>query len=268
LLLYRLLLVPEALLIGLVLLAHELLGRPLWTAVLGTLIVAGFGVRLGLLMGARAALAQAAYPLAERLVRVALALHPCSADAWSLRGSVALNRGDSALAVEALARAQRYLPGQAALHAALSGALLDQEQAGEARSEALRALALDPQQPTALLHLASIERVLGAPAETSARLIARGLEQRAGPQFEAPLRCLLAELQIEASPEEARAELRRVEELLAHCNIPQRAALHCHLGALLRQFGHAEEARAHFVAAEQLDPHGRYANIAWRSARV
>jgi tetratricopeptide (TPR) repeat protein len=268
-LLYQALLAPEAVLIALTLLVHEALGRPLWSALLGLALVALFGLRIVLLYGARLALGRAAYPLARRLARLTLRLHPWSAEGWSLYASVALNRGDAQTAQRALRQAISCFPGQAALHAALSGALLDAEQVQEARAEALHALAYDACQPTALLHLAGIERSLQASPSLVAELIERGLRAHPEPRAEAPLRCLRAETLLESGlGEMARRELTRVEALLPFCEAPQRAALHCHVGALLAQLEREEEARSHFRAAEQLDPQGRYANIAWRAARA
>lgn len=262
------LLVPEAGILALTLLAHQLLGAPAWTALVGLVVGLAFAVRLGLLTVAGLLLQRAAYGAARRLTLLALRLHPWSADGLGLLASIELAQGDPDAAVVALRHAVRLLPGQYSLHAALSGALLDQEQLIEAREQALLALGARPRDAVALLHFAGVERCLHGPTSTVESLLRRGLAAQPAPADEAALCCVLAEVLAEQGRHaEAALAMKRVETLVDACATPQQAALHCHLAQLCVLYGEGEQATAHFQAAEQLDPAGRYAQDAWSGAR-
>jgi tetratricopeptide (TPR) repeat protein len=261
------LLVPEALLLLLVLAAHQLLGQPVWSALLGLGLALLFLLRMTLLYSARQLISRGSYRAAYYPIRAALCLHPWSADSWSLLATLELARGQVQLAEQALRRSIRYMPGQAPLHAALSGVLLEAGHEQAAQATALQALQYDPWNTTALLHLVGAERRLGAATLAEQRIV-QALGRHPASSDEAALRCVLAELLVERGSIAAAAfELRRVETLLERCHTPQRAALHCHIGALLRQLARSDEALLHFRSAERIDPYGRYAQMAWREAR-
>lgn len=264
---HQLLLVPEAALLPAILVLYAALGGPL-LVVVGLLLTLGFLLRAALLGLGRRALAAADYERAARLAAAALRLHPRSADAHALAGTIALARGDAPQAAVAFQRAVSCYPLQAELHGALSAALLDAGSPHEAREAAHTALTCDGRSAAAHLHLANAEEQLGAaPCEVEA-LLRAGLALAAPPADEAALRCTLAvHLSAHGRVGEAMLALAGVERLLEGCPAPQRAGLHFFLGELLRAGGDAEAARVHYRASEALDPHGRHAAAAWRAAR-
>lgn len=264
----QLLLVPEAVLLAALLCLHSVAGPSPLLALLGFAVTLYFGARMALLTLGRRALAAAAYERADRLARAAALLHPASADAQALLGTLLLARGEAEAAVDALARAVALFPLQADLHASLSAALLESGRPQEARASARAALALDPRCAAAHLQLAAAEEQLAAPAEQVEALLRAGLALPARPAEEAALRCALVALLLRQSrASEARLALAGAEGLLAACPAAQRAGLHFYLGELLRLGGDAERARGHYEASEASDPHGPYAAAAWRSAR-
>src|SRR5690348_1823740 len=127
------LLVPEGLLLLALLALYELLGGGLPLAVAGVALVVVFALRSGLLLAARQALRNSRYGRAERLLGLALRLHPWSADGLALRGVLHLALAHPDQAEADLRRALALFPGRAALHDALGSALLDQGRFVEAR---------------------------------------------------------------------------------------------------------------------------------------
>lgn len=264
----QMLLVPEGVLLLVLLAIHLLTGGSGFTALLGLALVVCFVARSALLVAARQALRGAQYPLAERLLRVALLLHPWSADALALRGALFLATGRPEAADLVLRRAIALFPDHGSLHAALSSALLDQGRITEARWEALRTLSLDPGCAAAYLHLAQAEQRLGVPLLTIEQHLRAGLEICHDAASEAALRVALSAVLLALGHQgESRLAVQGVEALVAHCTPCERAALLFQLGEVRRAQGDQEAARGHFQASEQLDPHGRYAAAAWRAAR-
>jgi tetratricopeptide (TPR) repeat protein len=263
------LLVPEAPLLVLLLALHLIAGYPPLTALLGVGAVLWFVTRMGLLARARHLIASADYARAERALRVALWLHPCSADTYTLLGMLSLARGHADGAISALQQAARYFPLHSNLHAMISGALLEDDDPEAAFSEARQAVDLDPQNASAYLHLASAEQALGVAPDLAERHLRTGLDRCNEAADEAALRCALAAMLIdEGRLGEAQLALVGMPSLLERCPPAQRAGLHFHLGELFRQIGEQELARSHYSASEHLDPHGRYAAAAWRAARM
>lgn len=263
------LLVPEAPLLVLLLALHLIAGFPLMTALLGISAVLWFVARMSLLARSRYLIAIADYRRAERALRIALWLHPYSADVYTLLGMLSLARGRADEAINSLNQAARYFPLHSDLHAMLSGALLEDDDPEAAFSEARQAVDLDPQNASAYLHLASAEQVLGVAPDLAERHLRTGLERCNEAADEAALRCALAAMLInEGRLGEAQLALVGLPSLLESCPPAQRAGLHFHLGELFRQIGEQELARSHYQASESLDPHGRYAAAAWRAARI
>ncbi len=137
-----LLLAPEAALLAALLCIYMASHAP-GVALLIVLLIIAFMVRAAALHLARAAIERGRAGDAAALLKVALAIYPCSADALAMEGILALRSGAPALAEARLRRAIALLPGQAAFHAALSGALLELGRPAQAAQAAQAALALD-----------------------------------------------------------------------------------------------------------------------------
>ncbi|MFL5802302.1 MAG: hypothetical protein ACJ8CR_11255 [Roseiflexaceae bacterium] len=263
-----LLLVPEAVLLVVLLCAYTIWPDPL-IALLVVLLVVAFIVRAAALHLARAAIERGRVAEASALLRVALLLNPWSPDALALEGALALMSGAPALAVVRLRRAIGLLPGQPAFHAALSGGLLELGRPVEAAQAAQVALALDLRCAVAHLHLAQAERARGAAAQVVEDRLRAGLATEPSPAAEAVIRCVLAaHLLAEQRIAEATLTLHGAEALLPRCPTPSQAMLRIRLGEILIAQGQIERAQEYIQSAAALDPHGRYATVAWRVAQL
>lgn len=263
------LLVPEAALLVALVCVYLALHEPPVLGLLIALLILGFMIRMAALHLGRAALEQDRRVAAGALITVALALYSWSADALALQGVFALTGGLPALAAARLRQAIGLLPDQALFHALLSAALLDLGQPTEAAEAARRALALDRQCAVAYLYLAEAERSLGAAALLVEDRLRAGLAEVSTPADEAALRCALAgHLITEQRIAEATLTLYGAEALIPRCSTSRQLALRFRLGELLIAQGQLERAHEHFRGVEALDPQGRYATAAWRSARL
>jgi predicted Zn-dependent protease len=261
-----LLLAPEALLLTALLCIYTIWPITL-VALLVALLVIVFLVRVAALHLARAAIERGGLADASALLKVALFLNPGSPDALALEGALALTNGASSLAVVRLRRAIALLPGQPAIHAALSGALLELNRPAEAAHAARAALALDSRCAVAHLHLAQAEQACGAAAHIVEDRLRAGLAAQPTPAAEAVLRCVLAvHLLAEQRTAEATLTLHGAEALLPRCPAPSQAMLRIQLGEVLIAQGQIERAQEYLQSAAALDPHGRYATVAWRVA--
>lgn len=261
-------LMPEAALIAVLVCLYSVLGQPPLLALLAVLLVVSFMVRIAALHLAGAALKTASYGKADALSHLALLLYPWSADALALRGALALATGASEQAELTLQRAIALLPGRASLHAALSGALLDQGRPVEAAAAAREAVRLDPDDGLAHLYLAEAERAFGAAPELIEERLRAGLRVARLPEVIAALQCALAgHLLAQHRVAEATLALHGAQALLARCSAAHGAEIRFFLGELLHEQGQVEQAREHFRSVESSDPHSRYAAAAWRGAR-
>ena len=262
------LLVPEAVLLAALLCIYTVWPDPL-IALLVALLVIGFIVRAAALHMARAAIERGRVAEASALLKVALWLNPWSPDAQALEGMLALMNGAPTLAAMRLRRAIALLPWQPAFHAALSGALLELGQPAEAAQVAHVALVLDPRCAVAHLHLAEAERARGAAGQLVEDQLRAGLAAEPPPAAEAVIRCVLAaHLLAQQRIAEAMLTLHGAEALLPRCPAPSQAMLRLHLGEILLTQGQLERAQEHLQSAAALDPHGRYAAVAWRAAQL
>ncbi|HEU5014112.1 MAG TPA: hypothetical protein VFT66_16435 [Roseiflexaceae bacterium] len=263
-----LVLMPEAGGIATLICLYLVTGHPPLLALLAALLMLNFMVRVAALHLAGLALDGAHYREADALSQLALLLYPWSADAQALRGALALATGNAALAEAALRRAIALLPGRATFHAALSGALLDQERPGEAAAAAREAVRLDRRYGLAHLYLAEAERAYGASPELIEDRLRAGLAVTTAPEITAALQCALAgHLLAQRRVAEATLALRSAEAMLMRCSAVRGAQIRFHLGELLAEQGQIEAAREHFHGAEVLDPESRFAAAAWRGAR-
>ncbi|MEN9933620.1 MAG: hypothetical protein RLZZ387_199 [Chloroflexota bacterium] len=235
-------LVPEAPLILLLGAGFAVFGSPLLAAATATLAVAFF-VRAAALYIARSLVGAGRHRDAEALARVALTVYPWSADALALRGTLLIS-SSPAEAEPLLRRSLALLPGRAAVHAALSGALLERGRHTEAAAEARRALELDRSCAVAYLHLAQADIRAGASPTAVEDWLRAGLSATRDAEMETMLRCALAwHLVGQERCAEARLATSGVEATLQRCGDITRSRLRVRLCELLVAQGQTERAR-------------------------
>ncbi|WP_161668776.1 tetratricopeptide repeat protein [Kallotenue papyrolyticum] len=262
-----LLTIPEAALLLSVLLVGALTHFPVALGLPALVIAAFFGLRLILLALAARRLEQGAYASAAWLARQALRLNPWSPDGLLLLAQSHLRRGDDSAAEATLRRALALHPTDEALQSALAALLLSQAQP-DARQPAVRKdMPTIPEQLTPAL--AQQRAWLALHGERDAALaraiVLRAAPERLAPRQALPLLIILAEalLELGAHAESLRT-LDRIEAGLRRCPRAQQAELLYHLGRLY--VAHGRSGTAYFRRSVELDPHGRYAQHAWRSA--
>lgn len=220
-----LLIAPEGAIIAILLIINAI-APSIWIGAGVTLLVVTFISRVAALYLTSSALIQARWETADALAMVASALHPWSPDALTLRGAIALARGDSATAARLLQRAQQLAPDRSSIAAALSGALLEQGEAHAAAIAAHRALELDPASAAARLYLAQALAATGARAELIEDQLRTGLAHQPEPDAEVSLRCALAHhLAQEGRLAEAMLALSAARAALPRCSAAQRAII-------------------------------------------
>lgn len=250
----KLLLVPEAVLLTLVLCAYLALGGPLALALLATLLILSFTTRIVALYLARAALQSGRLPEAEALISLALLLHPWSADARALQGALALAQGAPEQAEQALRQALELLPNQATYLGALSCALLEQGRASEAATLAQQALALDPSTGLAHLYAAEAERATGATPRAVEERLRAGLAAARTPELVLEIQCaLIGHLLDEQRMAEASLALHSAEALLPRCPAAHQPELRRRFATLLLATGQTERARDYVQDLDSLE---------------
>lgn len=265
----QLLLVPEAPILFVLLSLYYGWGAGLSLATLALFVALWFGLRMGLLVGARRAFEQGNYARAATLAQWAVSLYPYSADALGMLGMAHLADGRIGDAVKQLQRATVYYPWQPGLHTALATALLEAGYARAAHATVQHALRLEPTYGPAYLALADAEMHLGASDERVEALLRQGLQNHPAPVDAAAMECSLAACLLRRNATDAaRQALRTAEQLLPATPPLPRAGLHFQLGELWRTLGDFDTARNHFAASADLDPHGPHAATAWRAART
>lgn len=264
-----LLLVPEAPLILVLLATYAILGAWPWLGLCIALVIIGFLTRMLALLGAFIAYTTAHYREAETLGRIALALHPWSADTLALCGTIALARRQADQAELLLRRATQLQPERADFQIALSSALLTQGHPAAAAEAARTALRIAPNTPLAQLYLAEAERASGMPVTEVEERLRAGLAVATTPEAEAALRCALGTVLFEAERNaEAMLTIRGAEALLPRCTPSSQLELRVRLGELLIAQGQIERAREQFQGVAALDPSGRYTGAAWRASHL
>jgi tetratricopeptide (TPR) repeat protein len=235
---------------------------------LGLLAVATalvFGLRLGLLALGERQLARGEYTRADKLIRIALKLNPWSADALVLRAQGLTHRGDDETAEHVLRRAASLYPDDHLLQNALAASILSQGRIAEgwqlARTQDTNAK-LSPQVAQQIawfaLHLED------NPARARTVALQTQPDQLA-PSLALPLLTTIAEANIAlGAHDDARKLLADIEQQLTMCAQPQHAELLYHLGRLHSALN--GNGAAYFRRSVELDPSGRYAQTAWRSA--
>jgi tetratricopeptide (TPR) repeat protein len=122
----QLLLIPEAVVLLALLLIGWATQFPPLLGALALLVACLFGIRLLLIAVAARKLASGAYDLADRLLGLALKLHPWSLDALLLRAQGLTQRGDDEAAEAVLRRAAQLYPGDESLQSVLASSMLAQ----------------------------------------------------------------------------------------------------------------------------------------------
>lgn len=255
-------LVPEALVLGVLLIGGWALGFPPVFGLLAIATMLVFGVRIGLLALAQHQLTKGAYDRADQLVRIALRLNPRSSDALALQAQVLTHRGDDEAAEAVLRHAVKLYPDDDQLKSTLASALLAQGRITEGWQMAGGTQHNTPQiiQQRAWLALHVEENPLKART-----LIHEAQPDQLPPRVALPLLITLCEADIaQHANENAQQLVERIEAQIAACPQPQQAELLYHIGRLKIALG--KDGTADFRRSVELDPTGRYAQIAWRSA--
>jgi tetratricopeptide (TPR) repeat protein len=262
---HQALLVPEAGVLLSLLLVGWALHFPVLIGLLALVTMLLFGLRLGLMALAERQIAHGDYARADWLINVALRLNPWSADALLLRAQGLSHQGEDEEAEKLLRRAAQLYPDDSALQSALAAALLAQGRIAEgwqvARQEGIAEMRL-PQMAQQRAWLAL--HVENEPAKARA-IIIDAQPDRLPPRVALPLLATLGEAQIVlGSRDEAQRTLQTIEQKLPLCPQTQQAELLYHLGRMHDALGH--ESSSYFRRSVELDPDGRYAQAAWRSA--
>ncbi len=261
----RVLLIPEAgVLLGLVLLGWKFSFPPL-IGFLAILTVAAFALRLGLLSLAEQQLARGAYAQADRLVRAALRLNPWSADALVLRAQGLSQRGEDEAAEQVLRRAACLYPHDHMLQSALAASVVAQGRLSEGWQLVSTDQEATTDSPLVLQQLAWFALHVEDNPARARTLILRSAPDRLPPPVALPLLTTLAGAHIALGAQvNAREVLKTIEFRLGECAQPQQAELLYHLGRLYQILD--DNGAVYYRRCVELDPDGRYAQAAWRSA--
>jgi tetratricopeptide (TPR) repeat protein len=258
-----LVLIPEAPLVSLMVLLAWLLHFPPSLGLFATAIVIWFFVRSGLLLLAEHRLAQGDLRPAGKIASLALRMYPWSADALLLVAQIKVHQGDHAEADTLLDQAARLDVACDDVGAVRAANLLAQ---GVAPEPAAFPLPTDgPVSPALLHHHAHHALHVEYDPARAVDLLRRTDLQRLPPSTSVPLLLLLAESYIALEQHaDARDALTRCKARLDRCARPQQAEALYYLGRLWHTLG--EDGRPYFRRSVELDPAGRYAHAAWRSA--
>jgi Flp pilus assembly protein TadD len=238
------LLVPETPSLLLLFCGYYLFGRPPLLGALAAVVALSFGVRGVALLMARRLLGAGRHRDADAFVRVALAMHPWSADALALRGMLALADGSPEEAERLLRRSAALFPGRPAIAAARSAALVELGRFAEGAAAARQAIGLDKGCATAYLYLAEAEQLAGTPAAAVEDWLRAGLAVARDPETETTLRCALAwHLVKQERCAEARLATAGVEATLGRCREVHQSRMRVRLCELLVAQGQTDRAR-------------------------
>lgn len=259
------LLVPEAsILLGLLLIAWAFNFPPL-IGILAIITAFVFGLRLGLMTLAEQQLAQGAYNRADRLVQAALRINPWSVDALVLRAQGLAQQGEDERAEQLLRRAAQLYPGDQTVQSTLASVVLAQGRIAEGSQLALNDDPAVAQVPQLIQQRAWMALHVEEDAAKARAIILKADPKRFPPRIALPLLTTLGEAQIVlGARDDAEAILTTIEADLTACPRTQQAELLYHLGRLHAELG--EQSALYFRRSVELDPDGRYAQAAWRSA--
>lgn len=261
----QMLLVPEApILIGLLALAWAL-QFPALLGLLALLTMVLFGARLGLMALAERQIAQGDYARADWLARATLRLNPWSSDALVLRAQGLTHQGKDEAAERLLREAARLYPDDLALQSALASALLAQGRIAEGWQVARQEGVAQMRSPQIAQQRAWLALHVEGDAAKARAIINDARPGDLPPRVALPLLATMGEALIVLSArDEALRTLKTIEQKLPLCPQPQQAELLYHLGRMHDALG--QESSMYFRRSVELDPDGRYAQAAWRSA--
>lgn len=261
----QVLLIPEACVLLVLLLLAWTLNFPPIVSLLALVTVFLFGVRLGLMAVAEHALERGRYRRADALTSAALRLNPWSADALVLRAQGLSHRGADEEAEHVLRRAAHLYPHDRAVQSALAASLLAQGRVTEGWQIARSSDPTMAQTPQIAQQLAWFALHVEENAAKARTTVLRTEPEHLLPVIGLPLLVTLAEAEIVLGAQvEAQQHLIVIERELPACPQPQQAELLYHLGRLHTVLG--ENGAAYFRRSVEIDPQGRYAQTAWRSA--
>lgn len=261
----QLMLVPEAvILVGLLAIAW-LLDFPVIIGMLAILTMAVFGLRLLLLALTERQLAHGAYERADQFARAALRINPWSSDGLMLRAQGLSHQGDDEAAEALLRSAVTLYPDDQSLRSALAAALFAQGRIKEGWQIAGVVQTSHVNSPQFVQQRAWMALHVEEDAAKARSLIEAINPGQLPPRVALPLLATLCEAQIVLNaPDEAQRLIKQIEERLTACPLPQQAELLYHLGRFKTALG--EDGTSDFRRSVELDPDGRYAQLAWRSA--
>jgi tetratricopeptide (TPR) repeat protein len=258
-------LVPEAsILLGLLLIAWAFNFPPL-IGILAIVTAFVFGLRLGLMTLAEQQMAHGAYNRADRLVQAALRLNPWSVDALVLRAQGLAQQGEDEAAEQFLRRAAQLYPNDHAIQSTLASVVFAQGRITEG-SQIMRVNdGTVTQVPQLVQQRAWLALHVEKDAAKARSIILSADPARFPPRIALPLLITLGEAHIILGAHDAAtAVLQTIEADLLTCPRPQQAELLYHLGRLYAALG--GQSGLYFRRCVELDPEGRYAQTAWRSA--
>lgn len=259
------LLVPEAsILLGLLLIAWAFSFPPL-IGILAIITAFVFGLRLGLITLAEQQLAQGAYTRADRLVQAALRINPWSIDALVLRAQGLAQQGEDEQAEQLLRRAAKLYPSDHTVQSTLASVVLAQGRIAEGTQLALTSDSSIAEVPQLIQQRAWMALHVEKDAAKARAIILKADPKRFPPRVALPLLTTLSEAQIVlGARDDAETILTTIEADLSACPRTQQAELLYHLGRLHAELG--AQSALYFRRCVELDPDGRYAQAAWRSA--
>lgn len=264
-LLQQVLLVPEAVMLLALVVLGWMLHFPALIGLLAIITMLVFAVRLSLIALAERRLARGAYDAADRLLRAALRLNPWSADALVLRAQGLTQQGEDEAAERFLRQATRLYPDDPALQSALAAVLLAQGRIAEGWQMARQNNIVALDSPQIVQQRAWLALHVEDDAAKARSILQSSHPERQAPQISLPLLATLCEAQIVlGAHDEALKLMQTIEEQLRLCAQPQQAELLYHLGKLHMALG--QDGTLYFRRSVELDPDGRYAQAAWRSA--
>lgn len=261
----QVLLVPEAAIVLALLVLAWPLHFPALLGLLALLPMLVFGLRLSLMTLAERQIAHGNYARADWLIRAALRINPWSADALLLRAQGLSHQGQDEAAERQLRRAVQLYPDDLALQSALAAALLAQGRIAEGWQVARQEGVAQIRTPQIAQQRAWLALHAEGDAAKARAIIIDAQPDTLAPRIGLPLLATLAEAQIVlGARDEALRTLTTIEQKLPACPQPQQAELLYHLGRMYDALG--QESSSYFRRSLKLDPDGRYAQAAWRSA--
>jgi Flp pilus assembly protein TadD len=182
-----------------------------------------------------------------------------------LRAQGLTHQGEDEAAEQLLRRATQLYPADTGLQSALASTLLAQGRIAEGWQIAHPDHATPTNSPHIAQQLAWLALHVEQDAVKARLIILQAQPARLPPRVALPLLTTLSEANVLlGARDDALRTMQTIERRLNLCPQPQQAELLYHLGRLHAALGN--EATSYFRRSVELDPDGRYAQLAWRSA--